>query len=195
MTGGFLYFFLFRWLCNYLVDGNSDKFYLKAHAFNQENQDPDWKKVVIVWNGNHAKRNENEIFAKICSLVLQYIIQFGSHTSHSAQICWNVMQVMQILVKCQNHLKFWKKKGSKIQKTWQSSLIAFTCITQVIYIIQFTMNNSQASSTNFTPTCQKYLDVTFKSGACQNWNFCKLVMCHVGCWIEWDTTVWLVYWY
>ena len=60
---------------------------LKAHeqpAFNQENQEPDWKKVVIVWNGNHAKRNENENF---CSLVLQYIIQFGSHTSHSAQIC------------------------------------------------------------------------------------------------------------
>ena len=56
-------------------------------AFNQENQAPDWKKVVIVWNGNHAKRNENEIFSKIYSLVLQYIIQFGSHTSHSAQIC------------------------------------------------------------------------------------------------------------
>ena len=36
-------------------------------AFNQENQDPDWKKVVIVWNGNHAKRNENEFFSKTCS--------------------------------------------------------------------------------------------------------------------------------
>ena len=56
-------------------------------AFQQENQDPDWKKVVIVWNGNHAKRNENDIFSKISSLVLQYIIQFGSHTSYSAQIC------------------------------------------------------------------------------------------------------------
>ena len=56
-------------------------------AFNQENQDPDWKKVVVVWNGNHAKRNENDTFYKICSLVLQYIIKFGSHTSHSAQIC------------------------------------------------------------------------------------------------------------
>ena len=56
-------------------------------AFNQENQAPDWKKVVIVWNGNHAKRNENEIFSKIYSLALQYIIQFGSHTSHSAQVC------------------------------------------------------------------------------------------------------------
>ena len=39
-------------------------------AFNQENQDPDWKKVVIVWNGNLAKRNENEIFSKICSLLV-----------------------------------------------------------------------------------------------------------------------------
>ena len=43
-------------------------------AFNQENQAPDWKKVVIVWNGSHAKRNENENFSKICSFVLQYII-------------------------------------------------------------------------------------------------------------------------
>ena len=24
-------------------------------AFDQENQDPDWKKAVIVWNGDHAK--------------------------------------------------------------------------------------------------------------------------------------------
>ena len=39
-------------------------------AFNQENQDPDWKKALIVWNGNHAKRNENNIFFKIYSLVL-----------------------------------------------------------------------------------------------------------------------------
>jgi len=38
-------------------------------AFNQENQDPDWKKAVVVWNGNHAKGNENEIFYKVCSLV------------------------------------------------------------------------------------------------------------------------------
>ena len=38
-------------------------------AFNQENQDPDWKKAVLVWNGNHAKGNENEIFYKVCSLV------------------------------------------------------------------------------------------------------------------------------
>ena len=56
-------------------------------AFNQENQDSGWKKVVIVWNANHSKRNENEKNSRICSLVLQYIIQFGSHTSHSAQIC------------------------------------------------------------------------------------------------------------
>ena len=138
-------------------------------AFNQENQDSDWKKVVIVWNGNHAKRNENEFFSKTCSLVLQYIIQFGSHTSHHAQICWNVMQVMQILVKCQNHLNIQKENGSKIQKKhYRGSPIAFTCIMQVIYIIQFTMDNLQASSTNFTPTCQKYLDGTFKSGACKN---------------------------
>ena len=39
-------------------------------AFDQENQDPDWQKVVIVWNGNHTKRNENENFSKICFLVL-----------------------------------------------------------------------------------------------------------------------------
>ena len=38
-------------------------------AFNQENQDPDWKNAVIVWNGNHAKGNENDIFYKVCSLV------------------------------------------------------------------------------------------------------------------------------
>ena len=54
---------------------------------NQKNQDPDWKEAMIVWNSNYAKRNENDFFSKICSLVLQYIIQFGSHTSHSAQIC------------------------------------------------------------------------------------------------------------
>ena len=36
-------------------------------AFHQENQAPDWKKVVIVWNGSHAKRNENEKISKICS--------------------------------------------------------------------------------------------------------------------------------
>ena len=39
-------------------------------GFNQENQDPDWKKVVIVWNGNYAKTNEHDIFCKIGSLVL-----------------------------------------------------------------------------------------------------------------------------
>ena len=39
-------------------------------VFNEENQDPDWKKPVIVWSGKYAKRNENEIFCKICSLVL-----------------------------------------------------------------------------------------------------------------------------
>ena len=134
-------------------------------AFNQENQDPDWKKVVIVWNGNHhAKRNENEFFSKIYSLVLQYIIQFGSHTSHSAQICWNVMQVMQILWKYQNHLKIRKKMDQKYKKHNRASPIAFTCIMQVIYIIQFTMDNLQASSTNFTPTCQTYLDVTSNLG-------------------------------
>ena len=38
--------------------------------FNQENQDPDWIKAVTVWNGDHAKKNENEIFCKIYSLVL-----------------------------------------------------------------------------------------------------------------------------
>ena len=55
-------------------------------AFNQENQDPDWKKVVVVWNGNHAKRNENEIFAKICSLVPHSIWQ-----SHITQ-CSNLLK-------------------------------------------------------------------------------------------------------
>ena len=38
-------------------------------AFNQENQDPDWKNAVIVWNGKHAKGSENEIFYKVCSPV------------------------------------------------------------------------------------------------------------------------------
>ena len=38
-------------------------------AFNQENQDLDWKKAVIVWNNNHAKGNENQFFYKVCSLV------------------------------------------------------------------------------------------------------------------------------
>ena len=32
-------------------------------ASNQENQDPDLKKAVIVWNGNHAKKKENDIFS------------------------------------------------------------------------------------------------------------------------------------
>ena len=126
-------------------------------AFNQENQDPDWKKVVIVWNGNHAKRNENEFFSGMCSLVLQYIIQFGSHTSHHAQICWNVMQVMQILVKCQNHLKIRKKNGSKIRKKhYRGSPIAFTCIMQVIYIIQFTMDNCRLLA-QILPLPAKYI--------------------------------------
>jgi hypothetical protein len=35
-------------------------------AFIQKNQDPDWKTAVIVWNGNHAKGNKNNI---VCSLV------------------------------------------------------------------------------------------------------------------------------
>ena len=33
-------------------------------AFNQENQEPDWKKVVIVWNGNHAKRMKMKKFPR-----------------------------------------------------------------------------------------------------------------------------------
>ena len=33
-------------------------------AFNQENQAPDWKDIVVVWNGNHAKGNENVIFTR-----------------------------------------------------------------------------------------------------------------------------------
>jgi hypothetical protein len=39
----------------------------KHPPFNQENQDTDWKKAVIVWNGNHVKENEND-FIK-CSIV------------------------------------------------------------------------------------------------------------------------------
>ena len=61
-----------------------------------------------------------------------------------------------------------KKMDQKYKKHNKGSPIAFTCIMQVIYIIQFTMDNLQASSTNFTPTSQKYMDVTCKSGACQN---------------------------
>jgi hypothetical protein len=37
--------------------------------FNQENQDTDWIKTVILWNGNHAKGNEDDLFFKVCSLV------------------------------------------------------------------------------------------------------------------------------
>jgi hypothetical protein len=36
----------------------------KHPPFNQENQD-----TVILWNGNHAKGNENDFFFKVCSLV------------------------------------------------------------------------------------------------------------------------------
>ena len=41
----------------------------KYPTFNQENQDPEWKKPVIVWNGSYEKGNENETFYKVCSLV------------------------------------------------------------------------------------------------------------------------------
>ena len=53
-----------------------------------------------------------------------------------------------------------RKLDQKYKKHYRGSPIAFTCIMQVIYIIQFTMDNLQAPSTNFTPTCQIYLDVT-----------------------------------
>ena len=64
---------------------------------NQENQDPDWKKGEIVWNGNHAKRNEHDI-CRFSSTVVFH--QFGSDTSCRAQNHQNVMRVMQILAKC-----------------------------------------------------------------------------------------------
>ena len=38
-------------------------------TFNQENQDPKWKKAVIVWNSKYAKGNEIETFYKVCSLL------------------------------------------------------------------------------------------------------------------------------
>ena len=38
-------------------------------TFHQENQDPEWKKAIIVWNSNYAKGNEIETFYKVCSLV------------------------------------------------------------------------------------------------------------------------------
>ena len=38
-------------------------------------------------------------------VLLYYFIQFGSNASRSPQICQNVTQVTQILVKCRNHLK------------------------------------------------------------------------------------------
>ena len=57
-----------------------------------------------------------------------------------------------------------KKMDQKYKKHNRGSPIAFTCIMQVIYIIQFKMGNLQASSTNFTLTCQKYLDVTSNLG-------------------------------
>ena len=37
--------------------------------FNQENQDPEWRKAVIVWNSNYAKENQIETFYNVCSLV------------------------------------------------------------------------------------------------------------------------------
>ena len=37
--------------------------------------------------------------------LLYYFIPFGSNASRSPQICRNVTQVTQILVKCRNHLK------------------------------------------------------------------------------------------
>ena len=40
-------------------------------TFNYENQDPEWKKTVIIWNSNYAKGNKNETFYKVCSLVEQ----------------------------------------------------------------------------------------------------------------------------
>jgi len=46
-----------------------------------------------------------------------------------------------------------------------------------------------ASSTKFTTTCRKYLDVTVKSEGCRNQNFGKVVTRHAGCRIEWNTTV------
>jgi hypothetical protein len=36
----------------------------KYPPFNEENQDPEWKKAVIVQNGNHAKGNEKLFFTR-----------------------------------------------------------------------------------------------------------------------------------
>ena len=38
-------------------------------TFHQENQDPEWKKAIIVWNSNYTKGNEIETFYKVCSLI------------------------------------------------------------------------------------------------------------------------------
>ena len=56
-------------------------------AFNQENQDPDWKKVVIVWNANHAKRNENE---KISRMFFSTAVYHSIWQSHITQ-CSNLL--------------------------------------------------------------------------------------------------------
>jgi len=45
------------------------KFCMSIQHLIRKNQDPDWKKAVIVWNGNHAKGNENNLFYKTCSVV------------------------------------------------------------------------------------------------------------------------------
>ena len=54
-------------------------------VFNQENQDPEWKKAVIVLNSNYARWNEIETFYKECSIVelvdwcwLMYFIAWGA---------------------------------------------------------------------------------------------------------------------
>ncbi|KIK02510.1 hypothetical protein K443DRAFT_6140 [Laccaria amethystina LaAM-08-1] len=53
--------------------------------FNQENQDTDWMKTVILWNGNHAKGNEDEYFFKekwdweILSEVVLSLTKSGEH--------------------------------------------------------------------------------------------------------------------
>ena len=59
--------------------------------------------------------------------ILQYFIQFGSNTSHSAQNRWNVMQVTQILIKCWNYLKFWKNE-LKIQKIPEAHLLCLCAL-------------------------------------------------------------------
>ena len=68
--------FLFRLMCNYLVDWDSDQFWffkslcMSSQHLIRKTKIKNWKKAVIVWNGNHAKRNEHDIFCMIGFLVL-----------------------------------------------------------------------------------------------------------------------------